>query len=227
MTEVNELECVEVDVCGDSNALDTPISNDEIVSAITHLKKGKAAGPDDIQAEMLKDCIDIILPLLSILFNTIFERGEFPSSWHKSVVIPLHRYGSYDTPDSYRGISLLSILSKVFTHVISKWLQKWADSFDLILEEQAGFRSGYTSSDNIFVLNSAVQKYLMRKKGLFVAFVDFRKAFDSVNRASLWEILKNNGIQGKMLRILRAMYSAVKSCVRYDGAYSKYFVPEV
>ena len=62
-------------------------------------------------------------------------------------------------------------------------LQKWVDDIKFISEEQAGFRRGYSTIDNAFILNSIVQKYLDKRRKVCVSLIDFRKAFDSVDRS--------------------------------------------
>ena len=77
----------------------------------------------------------------------------------------------------------------------------WASPFNTIVtEEQAGFRRDYSTVDNEFVPKSVFHKYLNRNKKVHVAFVDFRKAFDTVNRAVLWNILRKNGINSYFLK---------------------------
>ena len=88
-----------------------------------------------------------------------------------------------------------------------------------ILEEQAGFRAGYSTLDHIFSLYAMVQKYLLKHTKLYVAFVDFKKAFDSVNRNALWSVLRK-----KMVYMaLRGIYNSVIACVRDKCSYSDYF----
>ena len=84
-----------------------------------------------------------------------------------------------------------------------------------IAEEQSSFRTGHSTIDNMFVLYAIIQRYLLKKSGkVYVCFVDFRKAFDTINRSVLWNVLRKSGVGGKMLRILQSMYISVRSCVR-------------
>ena len=131
------------------------------------------------------------------------------------MIVPIYKSGNKDNPDNYRGISLLSVLGKVFAYILNRRLTLWADANNKIAEEQGGFRSGYSTMDNIFVLYAVVQKYLLRKSGkVYVCFVDFRKAFDTINRNILWNVLRKNGIGGRMLHCLQSMYESVNACVR-------------
>ena len=95
---------------------------------------------------------------------------------------------------------------------------------NVITENQAGFRKGYSTVDQIFTLYAVVQKCLSKKgKKLYVAFVDFRKAFDSVRHDKLLECIRNQGIKGKFFCSLRAMYNSLLSCVRANSEFSEFF----
>ena len=76
----------------------------------------------------------------------------------------------------------------------------------MIGQEQAGFRKGHSTTDHIFSLHCLIDLYLHKKKRLYCAFVDFRKAFDSVQHSLLWEKLLNMNVCGKVLNIIRDMY---------------------
>ena len=90
--------------------------------------------------------------------------------------------------------------------------------------EQAGFRAGYSTVDHIFTLYAIVQNCLLKKKKkkLYVAFVDFKKAFDSVNNA-LRTVLGKGGVEGKLYKFLRGTYDSKVACVRHKGWYSDFF----
>ena len=114
--------------------------------------------------------------------------------------------------NNYRGISLLNVLGKMFSFVLNKRLQKWCDECSLIPESQAGFRTSYSIMDNVFTLQSLIQKYI--KPGWRFYVFDFYKAFDWVDRAKLWLIMRNLGCSGPMYSILQNMYKSVVSCVK-------------
>ena len=194
-----------------------------MIDSIKHLKNGKSAGVDKILGELLKNANNIVVDFLVTLFNALFENGTFPTEWSKSIIVPIHKKGDINNPDNYRGVALTSVVSKVYTHILNKRLSRWAEREEKIIEEQAGFRAGYSTIDHIFTLYTLVQKYLLNSTKLYVAFVDFKKAFDSVNRNRLWESLRKNGVNGKLYLALRGMYDSVLACVREKSIYSEYF----
>ena len=211
--------------CGDACdfLLDEEISRDEIIKAVGRLKPGKAAGWDRVTGEMIKCALPCILSYLHKLFNSILSKGEYPKLWSKTVIVPIHKKGSISNPDNFRGISLISVLSKVFSSIIDDRLLTWLEDRQIIVEAQAGFRKGYSTLDNMFVLHGIVHKYLSRRRKLYCAFIDFKKAFDTVNREALWKVLARIGIKGRLLKVLQSMYSCVSSCVRCPSGCTEFF----
>ena len=137
--------------------------------------------------------------------------------------MPIFKKGDNNNPDNYRGITLTSIIGKVYTHILNRRLSKWAQRERIVVEEQAGFREGYSTVDHIFTLYALVQKHLNNNTKLYVAFVDFHKAFDSINRNKLWNILRNNGVNGRLYRAIRGVYNTVIACVRDRNMYTNCF----
>ena len=93
----------------------------------------------------------------------------------------------------------------------------------LLGEEQAGFRKHYSTMDHIFALHVFSNFYIAHKRKLFCAFIDFKKAFDLVNRSYLWTKLINKNVNGKIFDVVRSLYSHTKSCVRIGSMDLDYF----
>jgi len=223
--ESGVVDIEEQDVSGCSSyILDAPISREEISTAIEGLKNNKSPGIDGTIIELFKCGKDFLIPYLEIILNSAFESSHFPKSWCVGVLIPLHKKGSVSEPNNYRGITLLSAFSKIYTSILNNRLVFWANAYDKLVEAQAGFRKDYTTLDNIFVLQSMIQRYLGKKRGkLYALFVDFRKAFDLVDRGKLWSVLKRKGVSSKMYNALQSIYSCVKCCVKDKGNFSEEF----
>ena len=161
---------------------------------------------------------------MSDLFNDIFETGVFPEGWCRGVIIPLYKKGVRSDPNNYRGITLLDVFGKVFCAILNKRLYVWAEDIGSISSCQSGFRKGFSTMDNIFTLYAIIQNYLRKRRGkFFCLFVDFAKAFDSVNYHYLFIKLQSIGLSGKMFNIIKSMYDDVKSCVKLDRGISEYF----
>ena len=104
---------------------------------------------------------DVIL-FMTKLFNTIFDKGIYPSDWAKAIIVPIHKKGDIHLADNYRGVSLLSIVSKCYTSILNTRLYNWLEENDKIVEMQAGFRRNYSTTDQIFNLYAIAQN-LTRK----------------------------------------------------------------
>lgn len=103
-------------------------------------------------------------------------QNSFQSLGSKVWVFLFSKKGDREDPNNYRGISILYFCSKIFTTVLNKWLNLWFETLGLIPEEQAGFCKGYSKIDNIFILQSIVQKCITKKQGKI-----YCKAFDSTD----------------------------------------------
>ena len=119
---------------------------------------------------------------------------------------------------------MLNISGKLYCYILNKRLNNWIEDNLIINDVQAGFRKKYSTVDHIFTLSSMVQKQLLNRKKLYVAFIDFRKAYDSINREKLWEVLQKRGVGGKMFSALQSMYRVVKARVRVGGELTDSFL---
>ena len=213
-TTDDDMECPDVHDSISDDTLDADITPTEVAAAIRHLKNNKAAGPDGLIPEIFKHSSDVVIPYLVKLFNHIFSTGHYPESWSEAVIQPIHKKGNRNDPNNYRGISLLSVCSKIYSFILNKRLTLWSEENEILGETQAGFRRDRSTIDHIFTLFSMVQRYILRNKKLYVAFIDFQKAFDYISRSKLWSVLKKQGVNGKMLGAFQSMYSVVKARVR-------------
>ena len=123
-----------------SDALNGDITETEARQALNTLKKGKDAGEDCIPKDLLKIAGDSIIHHLAELFSGIFRPGSYPSEWAKAIIQPIHKKGDTTNPDNYRGVSLWSCVSKLYTSVINSRLTRWAEDGGVLSEAQAGFR---------------------------------------------------------------------------------------
>ena len=225
----NNSESSQTTNVNDSEKSDHPdfeneITEAEIRLAIQALKNNKAAGPDGFINEFYKASSNIILPFLLKYFNYIFDNGLFPTEWSCSILQPIHKKGDINNPDNYRGISLLNVCSKLYSFILNQRISDWIETNNILGEEQAGFRRNRSTLEHVFTLYAMAQKQLVRHKKLYVAFIDFRKAFDCITRDKLWSVLRNAGIRGKMLNALKGMYKIVSTKVRANGVFTDSFL---
>ena len=169
-----------------------------------------------------------MLDIFSKIFNMVFKRGIIPSVWSEGVICTINKNkGDLGNPANYRVITILSCFGKLLTAILNKRLNNYSEGMNLLCEEQAGFRKNYSTIDHIFNMKCLIDLYLQRRKPLFCAFIDYKKAFDSINRIALWYKLLNHNIDGNFLKVVHSMYNNAKSCIRQGTNISDYFYSNV
>ena len=177
--------------------LNSKITTDEINKAIDQLKLNKAAGLDLTLNEFIIYGNNQLLLLLLRLFNVMFLKGYFTECWSEGLILPLHKKGYVDSVENYRGITLLSVISKLSTTILNNRLSHWAEYNSVYIEAQGGFRSKMGTIDSMFVLDNVINWFISNKKKLYCAFLDYYKAFDNVVRDNLWYKLLKLGARVK------------------------------
>ena len=153
------------------------------------------------------------MQVLVDLFNMLYSTWYYPESWTTCIIVPIYKKSDRKIPGNYRGITLTSTMSKLFTFILNKRFCDWLDNANTLSETQFAYRKGRNTTDEVFVLNSIVS-LKVKLSIACCAFIDFSKAFDLVARELLYRKLKNYGISKKILTIVINMYSKVKSKVR-------------
>ena len=198
-----------------------PILRNEVETAIKSLKKGKSAGIDNIPAELVQSGGDCMIDALTIICNKIWLTGEWPMLWTKSLIITLPKKGNLQKCENYRTISLISHLSKVMLKIILNRLTPEAEN--IIAEEQAGFRRGRSTTEQIFNLRVLCEKYLQHQQDLYHAFIDFKKAFDRVWHAALFATMSKFNIRPNIIRVIKSLYEKATSAVLLNGNIGEWF----
>ena len=191
------------------NRIDETIFFDEIDSCeiekiIRQLNPGKSS---DISPHILKLFRGIISPYLATLFNNCVYGGIFPDRLKIARVIPLFKTGDRSNISNYRPISLLPVLSKIFEKLIHGRLVSFLDKNKVIYRKQFGFRKQHST---IHALHSAVTQVvngLNNNEAVFGVYLDFSKAFDTIQHNILLDKLEHYGIRGIMLNLMTSYLS--------------------
>ena len=193
----------------------------EIVRSIKMLKSGKAAGPDNIPPESLKADPDLSADILYGLLGKIWEEEEMPQDWNESYIVKLPKKGDRRECKNYRGISLMSAAGKVLNRIILLRLQGAVDA--TLRDQQAGFRKDHSCIDQIATLRIIIEQSIEWNTSLYVNFIDFEKAFDSLDRSVLWCLMRHYGIPGKFIRIIKNSYDKMTCRVLHASGLSDSF----
>ena len=208
-----------IDVNINIRELDAPISVRpiEIMNTIKSLKRNKSQDLENNVADFFIECNDFISPYLCIIYNEIFNSGSYPEAWSKGLIIPIFKKGNKHDPANYRTITLVNIMSKICSLCLRNRINKWCENENVFSESQFGFRDQKSTTDAIFILHALIQKILSRNMKIWCIFIDYERAFDTVNRNILWEKLMETGISCKIIEMLKSMYKNIKSSVRLSN----------
>ena len=195
---------------------------EELRLAISALTVGKAPGEDSISAELLRAGGEPLLDRLYDILMRCWNEGVVPQSMRDCTMVTLYKNkGDRSDCNNYRGISLLSVAGKAFARVLLKRLQVVAER--VYPESQCGFRAGRSTIDMAFSLKLIQEKCIEQQMPLFVVFLDLTKAFDTVNREGLFQILEKVGCPPKLLALTQAFHINTKARVKFEGELSDSF----
>jgi hypothetical protein len=147
------------------------------------------------------------------MYNFILNSEVYPSHWAEGVRVVIPKDGGTDI----RPITINPILGKLFEIVIDTRMQFIENAFNTGDVFNGGFVKHSMTTDNMFILLGCIQKQLSEGKKLYVAFVDFKKAFNMVNRDILFMKLIKSGLHGKVINVLRSLYNQTKARAKING----------
>ncbi|GFO47197.1 endonuclease-reverse transcriptase [Plakobranchus ocellatus] len=215
----------------DPNVLNVPPSSNnarhsilrgEIIEAVSSLKPGKSAGIDNITGERVKAGGEATIDMLLLICNKILQTGVWPKPWTLSLVITLPKKGNLKLRQNYRTIiSLISHPSKVMLKVILNRLKPEAEN--IIVEEQAGFRPGRSTVEQICNIRILMEKYLQHQQELHHVFIDFKNAFGRVWHEALWSTMRKYNINSNFISVIENLYNAATSAVFYNNNIRDWF----
>ena len=200
------------------------ITPEEVRKALGQLKNARASGICTITAELLKNGGEAVVTWLTKIFNHVWSTEQIPEDWRKGIILPFwKRKGDALTCSNHRGITLLSIPGKTFARVVIN--RAIPAMHHHRRPHQAGFMPGRSTTDHISAIRLLAEKAreFRKDRALFIAFIDLKAAFDSVDRDCLWHILHSIGIPPKIVRVLERLYTDTSSCVRINNTLSDWF----
>ena len=175
-------------------------------------------------AERCTNKIQLSERSIPVLFNKLYDASFYPEIWSTRVIVPIYKKGDCKQPANYRGITLTSTMSKLFTYILNQILSSWFEQSGAASQAQFAYKKKNSTVDAVFVLSSLIF-YSLKKSNIFCAFIDFTKTFDSIDRNLLYAKLMGYKISVKMLKMIVNIYSKVKNKVRTEGVSTGTFNP--
>ncbi|KAL4096692.1 hypothetical protein QTP88_021597 [Uroleucon formosanum] len=175
----------------------SPTSPGEVLSVIKKLKKNKSPGHNGINNSTVKNLPPKTIILLTYIFNAIFRLSYFPNSWKSAMIITIPKPGKPpDTPESYRPISLLPTLGKIFEKILLKKLTAIAIKQNALPDFQFGFRANHATFHQLHKVVDYIATTLETKKYCSGLFLDVAQAFDTVWHHGLLQTISAGVPQG-------------------------------
>lgn len=203
--------------------LDQPPTFLEVQTAVHSLKNNKSPGSDNIPAELLKQGGYLCIRTLHRYITKVWTDENIPQQWKDASIVTIYKTkGDKADCGNYRGISLLAVAGKVLAKVM---LQRLISNIteSILPESQCGFRKDRSTVDMIFTARQLQEKCREQHQDLFMVFVDLSKAFDTVQRELLWDVLLWIGCPIKFVNILRQFHDGMAARVKIRGQVSDPF----
>ena len=150
---------------------------------------------------ILSTISEILFPLTHVI-NFCIKDGIFPEQLKVSKVCPIYKKGDKNYPASYRPVSIVPVISKVFEYVVYRQVYDFFVSNNYFDTNQFGFRRGQSTIHAVDTLVNEIHKVLEQKSYIKAVFCDLTKAFDLVDHNLLLEKLYYYGIEGNPLRMV-------------------------
>ena len=198
-----------------------PPTRAEVPKALTKLKNGKAPGPDGIPPGAFKADPKTTADMLLLLLQKTWAKRDVPMDWKKGHLVKLPKKGDLGLCKNWHGIMLLSVPSKILTRII---LERLKDAVEERLRpEQAGFRKDKSCMDQIATLRIIIEQSLEWQSTLYLNFIDFKKAFDNVDREVIWKLLHHNEIPSVFVNLIQQLYDNATCQMIHNGKLTEPF----
>jgi exonuclease III len=205
----------------DANVCEGLISIDECTKAVHKLKLNKSPGSDGLTPEFYKTFWEDIKEIVTDSLNEGFDKGEFSFSQKRGIIKLLYKKGDRNNLDNYRPISLLNYDYKICTLALAMRLQNIIGN--IISEDQTGYIKGRFIGQNIRLIEDIIDYYTDNEKDGAILFVDFQKAFDSLEINFLISCLEKIGFGVQFISWVKTLYNNINSCISLNGWISKSF----
>jgi hypothetical protein len=164
----------------------------EVEIAIGKLKSYKSPSTDQIPADLIKAGDETLYSETHRLICSIWNKEELPQQWKGSIIVPIHKKGDKTNCNNYRGISILLTAYKILSNILLAKLTPYVN--EIFGDHQCGFRRHRSATDQIFYIREILEKKWEYNGTVNQLFIDFKKAYDSVKREVLYNILVEFGI---------------------------------
>ena len=197
------------------------ITEEGVLKLLSKLNPHKAAGPDKIRPEVLRNLAEVITPIITRIFRASYNQGLTPEMWKKAHVTPIYKKGEKYKAINYRPVSLTCILCKQMEHIIASQYMKHLNSTGQLYEKQHGFRSKLSCETQLIEFTEDALQIVQDRKQCDTIVMDFSKAFDKVSHDRLIYKLDRTGIDPKARQWIGSFLAGRSQRVVIDGEVSE------
>ena len=211
-----------------ADALNVPISLQEVLVGLQKLHNGRSSGSLGIPAELYRyahaptspgeaPSEHLLAPVLTKVLNSLFQAGTVPACVNEGLVTPVFKKGDPFHTANYRPIAVTEPLMRLYAAILNVRLQSFTEQHHLRAATQTGFRPHLSTEHQLFALQSFIDNSHASSKPLYCCFLDLKGAYDKVQRPLLWQVLARLGVHGRMLGALQSMYETANIRVNIQG----------
>ena len=170
------------------------VTEEIVLTIVKEIDIHKSSAINNVNTTVLKDAFLVLIPQLTFMYNLSFVTNTFPESWTSAIVVPLQKPGDPSDVSNLRPISLLPLPGKILERVVHTQVSKYLEDAEALSPHQGGFRKGKSTIDTVASFTDDILLSLNNKKYTIATFIDFKKAFDTVDHIILCNKLKYYGL---------------------------------
>ena len=198
-----------------------PFTLEELKDALKNMKRHKAQDESGIIAEMMKDgSANLLSAILDVYNDVLLRKDTPPAHWKSTKLVVIFKKNDPKAPGNYRPIAVIPILYKLFSRMFCNRLMRHIMPHQSV--DQAAYRKGFSTDDHLLTVSMLIEKSWEYKCPLWIALVDFEKAFDTVDHIALWQVLVDQGVPRHYIGLLSSLYEGQVAYVQ-AGAKSRSF----
>ena len=186
-----------------NNIQDIRTNSPEVMKYLQEIDTTKASAVPNLASKILKPAFIKLVDQLTFIFNLCFAANTFPGDWKIATIVPLPKEGDLSQCTNYRPISLLPMPGKILEHIIHNRISTFCEENTILNENQGGFRKNHSTISTVASFTDNLYEALNNKEISIATFIDFSKAFDTVNHKILLQKMSKIGVKGNTKFLLQ------------------------
>ena len=175
------------------------INYSTVSTHLSSLDVRKSTGPDQLSSRFLKEVASEVVVPLTNLFNYSLQHKVVPLAWKRSHITPVYKGGAPDDPSNYRPIAVVPVVAKILEKIVATQLSMFLELNNLLHPHQGAYRCGKSTEDILLLAVDHIAALLDKGSVVCAAFIDLRKAFDSLDHCLLLERISKLGVHCQVL----------------------------